>query len=569
MTRVSLKPLTIDIPGKGTTANVPRIVNPIWALESINTILDPNFQKYGGAIQLPEGCHSFILKNEIREIKIPPCPVEPIDHLVRLDDIAVRVNNLLRVITEYSLGNKPVAVIQKSLDNLCGTIATKIGSKKKGLIISNVIGSRMAFSMRAVIVPDAQHHPVWVGIPETFMSKLKMDEGDLIIVGRDPVIHGGSIEVLQATPIPGHAIQLHPLVFGQMGADSDGDTVWAMVVDKQSLDCIAEAEAQILSFTIKHSKYAKNMAAIGDSKVNWKEVEKECGTRFQTTGFSVSPDDILTNSTNLKSLENYTGKNLHDECINIIDGKENVEEKSNQINLALLIQKSYLGRIGAASAKLKLIASSDPVLLRSADYVSERSNQELFDAKGKVNSGNETVDIFEVLNLINMRGVWRSTIEEPRWHYEAAKAISTSDCFDIKNLWAIFAEIYTVRPVRMALLSMNKSTLEARSHLRTEYNYNKTYNKDNLKNMIETVARKANCDKVQLMRETMEFKASSKWSLGFLVNNPIYNMANSPTPDNLIAGITYVRERLGGTSSKKKTDMIDRMFDYSMGESNV
>lgn len=100
---------------------------------------------------------------------------------------------------------------------------------KRGLLRRYLLGQSVTFSGRSVIVPDLNLQPYQVGLPRTLASGIGVDEfeplGNVVVVNRQPSLHPYNLVALQAVPVDGDAIHLHPLVLTGLAGDFDGDTV--------------------------------------------------------------------------------------------------------------------------------------------------------------------------------------------------------------------------------------------------------------------------------------------------------------------------------------------------------
>jgi len=430
----------------GETANVPRVLNPVDVIDKTDTILDDSIIENGGTIFLPRGVEGYF--GSVSKIYIPPCPHQELGHLIALDDLSVKANNILRIIEQVNAGDRKISAVSLAVKRLQHLVCLKIGSKS-GILQGSQVGTRVSFSLRAVVIPSAEDHPSWIGLPRRAMNKLKITTGDYVIAGRDPVIWDGSVEVLMARETENSAIEMHPLLFAQMNADCDGDTIWVIKVPHGD-GCRSECEARKLSFCAENAGFTRNMLVDdNDPNVNWSDVETQVKIRFRTTGYSVSPEDIVNSTDKLKQLEKFSGKELQDQ------GKEVALGLSEQSLIDYILQgndknlkmKVYLGPVGAASNKLKLISRGNKQLSDSANYLSHEVLQTLFDSKHGVGVDNKELDVQEVLKILNLQGKYKSTLDKPVSHFKVLGRLAESG-YDRAKCHPIVAEVYSCHAFR-------------------------------------------------------------------------------------------------------------------------
>jgi hypothetical protein len=388
------------------TKNIPRILDPGKVETIAGTVLDPEFEKHGAVIDLPVTLNTFT--GSLNKIRIPPCPRFEVDGLAVLDDLAVRTNNLLRVLELHKTGEKSISTVTKSVGALHRLAIGKIVSKS-GIISRGIVGRRAFYTARAVLLPSINSDPHVVGLPARAMKKLKLQNGDLVIVGRDPTIWDGSLEVFIAKQCNDHCIHMHPFSFGQMGADCDGDTVWCLKVPSDK-NCQEEAQRELCRFTRQEVTEFKRIPS-GQPKGEVLWTEELDASLLKTTGFSIGPLDILGQTKDAERFCEASEKQVIEEACTIAQGLsiDTLIDYLLTINKTMLVQKVFLGPAGAASNKLKLIGSEYPKLVRSACYVSERVQQLLFDYKGSVKSDEDGLDIFDLLHIVNMSGPYKTT----------------------------------------------------------------------------------------------------------------------------------------------------------------
>lgn len=407
-------------------SDIPRIIRTNEISDNSNTILDPEFEQDGAEIDLPSfiGEVETLSGGKSKKIIIPPCPHSRQEGFIIIDDIAMRVNNMLRVLLTCSEGNaKAIANFHTSFHRYQMAIYNKIIGKD-GVICRDVLGTRIMGSGRGVIVPQQGDNPDQVYLPHEMMCKMSLIEGDYVILGRDPVIHDGSVEVLQATGWFSNAIGVHPMWFKQMGADCDGDTVFVIKVP-------VTLDSQLIA-----SKYvARRM-----SKVSYPEVKVHDHTS------TVSPMDIINNTENIARFVARTGKNVAAEALRISKGLSSNEINDYRLlmNEVMLIQKIYMGPTGSVANKIKMMSSHHPELIASANYISERIQQSLFDHKGAVGITGDNRDIFDLLDVMRFKGKYSTLDSRHVTNHRQAIDRLVAHGLDKQRVAPVITWIYTV-----------------------------------------------------------------------------------------------------------------------------
>jgi len=322
--------------------------------------------------------------------------------------------------------------------------AVRMLGGKRGVVNSNMIASRIANSARGVLVVNADRHPEIIGIPSHIMRRIKLDDRDLVFVGREPTIWHGSIEVVRARSTNRNVIELHPLLFKQLGADCDGDTVYVYAVPKDP-KCQEEAAEQVLGFTRQWGRWPAYMRLEDPSDyVDWEILEAENKRRTTVTGFSVTPREILEKSSRVSTLCERMGKDVADECIQIAKGidEPTLKKYVNDQNTALLHMKIWMGPIGAVSNRLRVFAGMNKTLIASASHVSERLQQMLLDTKHHIGR-REGYGVTHVLDILNRRGKF-STLS-PVYLEDVVDELTRLG-MDREAIWPIMAYLWLVYP---------------------------------------------------------------------------------------------------------------------------
>lgn len=394
---------------EGLTTSVGRIIDKGGLVYVEDTVLDDKLCEKGGFIDLPAAVRD-LFGRDIQQVYFPAFKSQEMGRLVMLNPMAASANLLLRIIEDFKAQKVDIRVLSK-MTCAYQAMAVRLLSGKNGLVNSHILSTRVTDSGRAVLLISADHSPEFVGIPDRIMNGLKIHVGDPIVVGRDPAIWDGSIEIGRARFSGSNCIELHPLLFKQLGADCDGDQVFVWKLpDSEPVQ--AEMEKGILSFTKVHAawptclKTPENMS----DQVNWDKVFEEGLDRSKVTGFSVSPKEILEGGERLKTLCIIMDKDVAEECRQIALGLTPLQVKDHLLtqNATQLEMKVKLGPIGAASNRLKVLAGENPALQRSACYLSERLQQMLLSSKHVVGEAKkQAYSVDDVLKILNRRDQWR------------------------------------------------------------------------------------------------------------------------------------------------------------------
>lgn len=477
-----------------TAIFVGAVIDERQVVDIKDTVLDPEICKNGGWIDLPIECFDFS-GALVKRLYYPAFDHQRQGRMINLNRMAMFANRLLRCIESFREGlATPKALAEMVLVYQLGAIRGLGG--KNGVVNNNVVASRISHSGRAVVLINGDRAPEIVGIPKFIMRKMGLEDGDLVFVGREPTIWHGSIEVLRARGTNRVAIELHPLVFKQLGADCDGDTVYVYAIPKNA-ECQEEAAKQILGFTKGFAKWPAFMRMNHpDETVNWDTATEDSQERTKITGFSVTPREILKQGDRLKKLCSVMGKDVADECLKIAKGIDETELRKYVLdqNEALLHMKLWIGPIGSISNRLRVFAGTNAKLLASASYMSERLQQMLLDTKHHIGKkkGYGPTDVIEILNR--------------NGRYNAIGGQYLEDVVDElekmgmnrKQVWPIMAHLWLVYPLTKAFDALyGKQVMESASsaHMglfrlqRLQRQISDFFVRPNMKKQLEILAR--------------------------------------------------------------------------------
>jgi hypothetical protein len=372
------------------------IISSIILIDDINTqntVLDPKLTENGGIINLPS---EYIFHNnwnrQIKCIYIPKIETKLEFNSSKikvavLHPILFRANIILKIIEDLNNKNATSQNLQTAINQYFLELSNTLFGKN-GLFNRAILGPRLNKSFRAVIIPGK--YPMldsyeFVGIPKQIMNKLNISEGDKVIIGRDPTIWFGSIELFKAYQVDHNAIELHPSVLTQFGGDYDGDQVWGFYPDQDSVKDLICGEMIKSTATWTKGLNTNKSTNIIDFN-NFFEEEED---RIKPTGLSISPSDVY-GSPEADEILRYLslgkrskGKVEILELQSIANGltMDEWSDINEMINRANVAMKVYMGPIGSLSLKLLMIGSQNPELLISSNYLAERISQSILDSK--------------------------------------------------------------------------------------------------------------------------------------------------------------------------------------------
>jgi len=439
------------------TDDLPPIIDPEKVQNIDGTVLDPKIRKNGAWIQLPVAVADYAGR-QINRVRVPPIEVQNNQGLWTVHPLMFTANQLARVLLQYEEGEAPEKAIQAMVSAYQKRAISHLASKN-GLIRNVIVGARVKRSGRAVLVPNANHDPEYVALPGKFFDHAELQHGDFIMIGRDPTIWDGSLEIVRAMKSPDDVIEMHPLLFEQLGADCDGDCLyWFPIPDTP--ECQQEAKDHLMEFCLVHGGWSKQALYENPSQVvDWERAKEDGKERFVTTGFSISPEQVLDACPDgWKTIDRTSGKEgLHEACDEMASALEVDEwwERTLDKNHDMLKMKTLLGPIGAASNRLKVLAGWNRTWLRSANYLSERLQQILLDSKHEAG-----YDPFHVLKILNQTGAWaQASVEE---------ALAELQKLDIEPREAktMIEVIYLVYPARIVLDEILPAGKEKKSYMR-------------------------------------------------------------------------------------------------------
>lgn len=170
----------------------------------------------------------------------------------------------------------------KKLQNTVGGLEkmlTRCLTGKKGIIRKAILGKRINFSGRGVIIPSPDIRTDEAEIPEIIMDELTLTEGNKVLLNRQPSLHIHNIQAFKVKKIKCNAIGINPLVCSGFNADFDGDSMAVYKTDTAAPNTMTVSEQIILAANGKLNLNISQDIAAGiyiasKSKDRRKEIEK-------------------------------------------------------------------------------------------------------------------------------------------------------------------------------------------------------------------------------------------------------------------------------------------------------
>ncbi|HSE56596.1 MAG TPA: DNA-directed RNA polymerase subunit beta', partial [Candidatus Paceibacterota bacterium] len=196
--------------------------------------------------------------------------------------------NLLGKRVDYS-GRSVIVVGPQLRLNQCGLPKHMALELFRPFVISKVISRELAYNIRGAnkLIED--------GIPEVWAILEEVIKGKYVLLNRAPTLHRLGIQAFMPILIEGNAIQVHPLVCPAFNADFDGDQMAVYV----PLSDTAQAEARTLIAADKNLLKPQN----GDPIVSSKMLDIVLGCYWMTSvmegangegKYFASPNEAIT-----------------------------------------------------------------------------------------------------------------------------------------------------------------------------------------------------------------------------------------------------------------------------------
>lgn len=373
-----------------------------------DTPIDSVIEGQGGWIEFPIPLVDFAGRR-MDKVWMPPFGSIKEGTLILLSFIQSSAQMLLTAIESFKAGDIDQAKLNRFLGHY-QSVALGMIFGRKGFISQHIMCNRMSRSGRAVLLPMRGGSPFECKVPSWMMKALKIRSGELAVVGRDPTIWDGGIECLIVRGTNEDVIRLHPLVFEQLAADCDGDQVWIMAIPEELQ---SEMRPKVGSFMRTHAVWPKPWNREGE-KVDWDDAEQILLDRSRPDGFSVGPEDIMSQNAILAEAEDILGKELAEDCLATAQGLTLEQWRSTMldVNADMLKMKVGMGPVGAAAMNLRVLAGHGALLKKSACEMSERVEQLLLSAKNKGAKERAAYCAEDILDLLNRRNDFVETSED-------------------------------------------------------------------------------------------------------------------------------------------------------------
>lgn len=405
-----------------TTLDIDRTIRISQLSNDIaGTLIDPEILREGTHIHLPRELETKDIYNrKISYLHVPPVSpdgrVEQSGELMFLHPFTLAANRVLAYF-EQSEGNIEEHVLQRLIDLYYLTLVKKVAGHR-GIISTNIGGTRMSNSARLVLLPHIDDHPDTIHVNANALKKADIEEGSLVLLFRDPVIWTGSVDVVKVKAIPDDVIRMHVSLFTQFGADCDGDQMAIVGLPNATAEVIDELKSNLIKHTRENFVWPKSLCPDDlPEKPDWDNIIQDTQRRFTVTGLSYGPADVRSWKDRppkaVKALEDITGKEgkgLENQIIS--RNPEVAREIMLSVNYANLFMKGYLGIVGETARRLMVIMGSDEWVSKAVNNVSQIIQQSTLDAKHKVvQKSRETkkkTGPIEIMELFERKGTWKN-----------------------------------------------------------------------------------------------------------------------------------------------------------------
>ncbi len=293
--------------------------------------------------------------------------------------------------------------IQKNVNELYNQILIKL-SKKEGLIRSNILGKRIDFSGRAVIVPDPTINLNECVIPyimflELFkleisrklidLEKFKLlnnaidfvdecidkenpvlfdvcqniNQNKVCLLNRQPSLHRLSMIGFYMKLSMDKVIKIHPLVTGPLNADHDGDSLFAFVSIKSKNKLINTHMEDVLTLDLFEFKSEK-------TKTNGIKVKKY-SPKEEVTIKSIDPNTGKTDWKQISEFSVHENLNMY----SIEDPKKRFERFWSSEDHSLIVFDETDNKIKKISPKELQINPDGKYLIQEENHEFSRSEK--------------------------------------------------------------------------------------------------------------------------------------------------------------------------------------------------
>lgn len=319
---------------------------------------------------------------------------------VYLNRIQSAVNRLIEAVDNYNVGNHPdISQARKFLQTAFSyyenTIITTIAGKS-GLICKNVAGLRVNYSMMTPAAGTHQCNIDEVLIPQTEADEIRARDGHLIMVHREPLLHGLGIVFLKAKILPDTAVDSTRLpwaVFKGMNADCDGDLVFLCNISQYLKKAdptthtrvVEEINASMRKDRNEH-EYSASLCLLNcDAKPQSGDAEDLSSRLDVNVGLSFGPEDLFQPGDDHAFLE-IMDAHLGVDPAKILKYARDLTQEEWAADIrdtakALCYTKRGLGLVGAIGSYCLVLATHYKRALPGAVAIKEGLSQTVLDAK--------------------------------------------------------------------------------------------------------------------------------------------------------------------------------------------
>jgi len=339
---------------------------------------------------------------EVGEIMLPPLGMQLQDDFVILHRLQDAANTVLRTAEALArapkqLQTRAIAYYKRCVSRYYDTIAFSIAGK--GSAVSNLQSIRASHSCTGHCGISYELHPSEVAIPGKAYSaflhewekrgKGRMKGKPWVVVFRHPCLHGESMRCLYIRKGRHHTVDVHPSICPGMGADRDGDLLFC-VLGWPDIEPVFE-----WNVLFDNEMLFNNMCRDVDRKNPIWDTRK----RTEFSGVVLNPEDVVdcNNSNNIAVIGVVKKLDLPDiRAYARGRTKEELIVEDQDVANARILEKLGIGPMGVRAQRARAVCLGDIALQRSANYLTERGAQALFDSKHEYSPLYKTV-----INVLN------------------------------------------------------------------------------------------------------------------------------------------------------------------------
>lgn len=422
----------------------------------LGTVLDPK----GGIIELPIPLINFRGRAELGisnsqifdpEEHFEDLPADRVERCVALDinvrklasyrkygtvylnRIQVCLNRLIDAVKNYQTGSHPnVSEARKFLQGAFSAfedVVINTLAGKGGLIVKNVAGLRLPFSM---MTPAAgthlcEHNEVLIPLSEA--KTIRAWDGNIIMVHREPLLHGPGIVFLKARVVPDQfadSTRIPWAVFFGMNADCDGDLIFLTNITEHLKSCTEEERTKVLDEITRvtevdmlRHKFSASLRLLNADEQPKYEPERSSWPDLRSRlddseAISFGVEDIFGDQSKHAFLE-ILNAHLDIDPAKILKYATDLKEEDwsqdiRETTKALCYTKRGLGIVGAIGNYALVISSYHRNCIDAAVDIKERLSQTILDAK----HGEDLDHINECLNSLMKAGEYEEASIEQR-----------------------------------------------------------------------------------------------------------------------------------------------------------